>query len=128
MAESRFRRLLVAFTTSRAGDFLYSVALTVALVDGTGSLAWVSAAWLARLLPVVLLSPFVGVIGDRFDRRLVLVWCDGIRAGVMVLLVLGVSPPGYPVAGSCCWWPPAAVAGVPGPPTFFALVAEVGAR
>ena len=44
VADRRFRRLLVAFTTSRAGDFLYSVALTVALVESTGSLAWVSAA------------------------------------------------------------------------------------
>lgn len=124
LADRRFRRLLVAFTTSRAGDFLYSVALTVALIESTGSLAWVSAAWLARLLPLVLLSPFVGVIGDRFDRRLVLVWCDGIRAGVMVLLVVGVVT-GLPGGWLVLLVAMAAVAGIPGPPTFFALVAEV---
>lgn len=124
VADIRFRRLLVAFTTSRAGDFLYSVALTVALIESTGSLAWVSAAWLARLLPLVLLSPFVGVIGDRFDRRLVLVWCDGVRAGVMVLLVVGVVT-GIPGAWLVLLVAMAAVAGIPGPPTFFALVAEV---
>lgn len=124
VADRRFRRLLVAFTTSRAGDFLYSVALTVALIESTGSLVWVSAAWLARLLPMVLLSPFVGVIGDRFDRRHVLVWCDSIRAGVMVLLAMGVVT-GLPGGWLVLLVAMAAVAGIPGPPTFFALVAEV---
>jgi hypothetical protein len=73
LADKRFRLMIIAVATSRAGDFLYSVALTVSLLASTGSVAWVGAAWLARLLPVAVLSSLAGLVGDRFERRAVLV-------------------------------------------------------
>jgi MFS family permease len=122
-AERRFRLMLSALATSRAGDFLYSVALTVALLASTGSIAWVGAAWLGRLLPVALLSALAGAVGDRFERHAVLVTCDVVRAFLMAGLagaVLTEAPPLVLVAIVFT----SAVAGVPSAPTFYALLPE----
>jgi MFS family permease len=51
----------------------------------------------ARLLPYVLLSIPAGIIGDRFDRRMVLLVSDLARAGCMILLAILVSS-GAPIA------------------------------
>ena len=122
-ANRRFRLMLSALATSRAGDFLYSVALTVALLATTGSLAWVGLAWLARLLPVAVLSSFAGLVGDRFQRRSVLMTCDIARAVLMALLALAVVLTLPPIALIAIVFA-SAVVGVPSAPTFYAMLAD----
>ena len=90
MANRQCARMMCALALSRAGDFLYSVALTVVLMQQTGSLSWVGLAWLARLVPPALLSPFAGALGDRFERRVVLVVSDVARGVLIGGLALGV--------------------------------------
>lgn len=90
------RLLLLGFTTSRTGDFLYSVALVVFIAESTGSAAWVGAAAFVRLLPLALLGPIAGVLGDRLPPRLLLVTCDLAQAAVMLIMAVLVafdSPP-----------------------------------
>lgn len=113
------RLLLIGFTTSRTGDFLYSVALVVYIAESTGSTAWVGAVGLVRLLPIAVLGPVAGVLGDRLPARGLLVACDLGQAAAMlgmaglvavngspylVLLVAAVSSslstPYYPVLTS----------------------------
>ena len=92
------RLLLGGFVTSRTGDFLYSVALVVFVAETTGSAAWVSAASLVRLLPVVFLSPVAGVVGDRLPVRPLLIGCDLGQAAAMFAMAACVaadSPPAY---------------------------------
>jgi len=85
-----YRLLLLSFGTSRAGDFLYTVALVAYVYDRTSSAAWVSAAALARFVPTILLSPAAGVAADRFERRAVMVTSDLTQLAAMVaLLVVG---------------------------------------
>jgi len=46
---------------------------------------------LLTYLPYMLISPFMGVVIDRFDRRKLLVLANGFRAAVIVVIGLGAS-------------------------------------
>jgi len=88
MTHSRsFRRLLAALAVSQLGDWLYNVALLAFVFDRTHSPAWLGATTAARVLPVVVLGPLAGIVGDRFDRRGVMVTSDLARVAAMLGLV-----------------------------------------
>lgn len=93
-----FRRLSVALALSSFGDWLGYLAVTALatqLVTGFGAKSFAVGGVLAvRLLPAVVLAPFVGVLADRFDRRLTMVVSDVLR------FVLFVS---IPVVGTLTW-------------------------
>ena len=91
-----FRRLIVGLAASQAGDWLYNVALLAYVYDRTGSTAWLAATTAARVLPVVVLGPFGGVLADRYDRRRLMILADVIRAGLMVALLASAAA-GVPV-------------------------------
>ncbi len=86
-----------SYAISVTGDFVYSVALVVFVLDRTGSAAWVSAAAIARLVPYVLLGPIAGVVADRVDRRRLMVALDIVQAGLLASMALVVAA-GGPVA------------------------------
>ena len=86
-----FRRLIGAQALSQLGDWLYNVALLAVVFDRTHSAAWLGATTAARVLPIVLLGPVAGVLGDRLDRRLVMVASDVVRAATMVALIAAVG-------------------------------------
>jgi predicted MFS family arabinose efflux permease len=97
MAHNRsFRRLLAALAVSQLGDWLYNVALLAFVFDRTHSATWLGATTAARVLPIVLLGPLAGILGDRFDRRLVMVLSDTARAVAMLALV-AVAVYGLPI-------------------------------
>jgi MFS family permease len=80
----RLRRLLTALAVSQAGDWLYNLALVVLVLERTHSSVWVAVTTAARVTPMIVGGPFGGVIADRFDRRLLMVVSDGVRAGCML--------------------------------------------
>lgn len=82
----RWRWLISGFAVSMVGDFLYSVALVVFLMDRTGSASWVSAAVIGRLLPYALLSAPAGVLADRIDRRRLMIALDLMRAVLLAVM------------------------------------------
>ena len=96
-----YRMLLASAATSRAGDFLYLVALSVYVFDRTGSAAWVSAAALGRFLPSVLLSPLAGVVADRYERRRLMIVGDLAQLAAMAALTAAaaVAAPALLVVG-----------------------------
>jgi DHA3 family macrolide efflux protein-like MFS transporter len=61
---------------STLGSGLTSFALGVYIYQQTGSVTELSFAVLAASLPGVLLSPFAGVVADRWDRRWILIASD----------------------------------------------------
>ena len=81
---------------SQAGDWLYSVALIVYVLDATGSAAWVAAVELARLVPWIVLPPFAGLVADRVSRRRVLIGCDLVQFGAMLGLAAVAAAGGDP--------------------------------
>jgi MFS family permease len=84
-------RLLIGEFVSSIGDWLYLVALVVLVYRETEDPVLLGIVGAARLLPYVFLSIPAGIIGDRFDRRYVLLVSDLVRAGCMVVLAVLVS-------------------------------------
>jgi MFS family permease len=83
-----FRYLLFAFAVSKTGDWLYSVALLVYVFNQTHSAGWVGAAAILRFVPILIFSPFGGVLADRYERRRVMISSDLIRAFFMFALAV----------------------------------------
>jgi dTMP kinase len=82
-----FRRLWIALSLSSLGDwlgFLACTRLAQELQQGSYSagLYAIASVIAVRLLPAVLLGPFAGAWGDRFDRRTTMVVADVLRFGL----------------------------------------------
>jgi MFS family permease len=86
LRKRNFRYLLFGYAISSSGDWLYGVALTVYVFELTHSAAWVAAAIIGRLLPLMLFGPVGGLIADRYDRRVVMIVSDLGRAAIMLVL------------------------------------------
>ena len=81
-----FALLLAGQTVSGAGSWAYNVALAVYVFELTHSVAWVGAAYVARMIPSLLLSPYSGVLADRFERVRLMFGADVLAFIWMVLL------------------------------------------
>src|SRR5258706_3984577 len=116
------RRLLAALAVSQVGDWLYNLALVALVYDRTHSVAWTAVTTAARVVPMVVLGPFGGVLADRYDRRRLMIAADVLRVGSMMLLAL-VAAAGLPVlfapvlaavsTAASTGYPPAAAATLP---------------
>ncbi len=85
-----FERLLTLRAASQFGDGLFQAGLAGGLLFNPERAAspWaVAGAFAALFLPYSLLGPFAGALLDRWDRRVVLIWANAARVG----LVLGVA-------------------------------------
>lgn len=81
-----FTKLYTAQLISFGGDWFTSVALLSIVLKTTDSATLAGLVIAAQTLPFALVSPFAGVIVDRFNRRTVMIAADVVRA----LLVLGL--------------------------------------
>ena len=92
LAHRGFRRLALALTLSSFGDwlgFLATTALASQLVHGFSDKSFaIGGVLVFRLLPSLVLAPLVGVVADRFDRRLVMVVSDVLRFGLFLSMPL----------------------------------------
>ncbi|MFA5882593.1 MAG: MFS transporter [Acidimicrobiia bacterium] len=80
-------RLWLAQVISSTGDWIGLIAiLAIAARVSNNSGAAVSLVMLARVVPGFFLATVGGVIIDRFDRRLVMVFADVGRASLLILL------------------------------------------
>ena len=80
-------RLWLAQVISSTGDWIGLIAiLAIAARVSNNSGAAVSLVMLARVVPGFFLATIGGVIIDRFDRRLVMVFADVGRAALLILL------------------------------------------
>lgn len=68
-----FRAFFVAASLSNGAGWMQSVAVPVLLFQMTGKTTWLGLSVVATMLPAVLLSAPAGVIGDRVDRRRMLI-------------------------------------------------------
>ncbi|MDP9401098.1 MAG: MFS transporter [Actinomycetota bacterium] len=90
--QRRFARVWLAQTVSNLGDFVYSLAVAVSVVEqglGAGALATILVVQTASAAVVGLLgAPLV----DRLPRRRIMVGCDIARAAAVGSLLLAGSP------------------------------------
>lgn len=91
-----FRRYLFGQTLSAFGDSLMPIALVFAVLAERGGAAAVGGVLLASRLPAILLALFGGAVGDRADRRSVLLLTDAgrclLQATTAILLLTGDAP------------------------------------
>ncbi|MEU9041677.1 MULTISPECIES: MFS transporter [unclassified Kitasatospora] len=83
-----FRLLFLGRTISTLGDAVVPAALAIAITRATGSSAALALVLGCAMVPKLLLLPFGGVVGDRFDPRLVALTTDLVRAVAQVLVGL----------------------------------------
>lgn len=74
---------------STAGDTFSLVAIPLLVLHATGSVVAMGLVTGVAGVASVLTGVFAGVIVDRFDRRLLLIWCDIGRAVLYALIPLG---------------------------------------
>ncbi len=88
LAVPGFRSLWLAGVLSWYGDFLTLPALLIIAyrIGGEAAIGWVVA---VQALPLLVLLPFGGQLGDRGDRRRRLVALDLVRAALAALIVVG---------------------------------------
>jgi MFS family permease len=91
-SRSAVRALAGARLVSVAGNGAAGVALALVLYGRTRSAVWVSLVLLVGFGVPALISPLSGAIGDRFDRRGVLVASDLLGAGCFVAMALADAP------------------------------------
>ena len=85
-AATGFRLLFIATLGSALGTWVATIALTYEVQQRTHSAWWVSALWIATLLPTVAIGLFAGPLIDRLSRRRLLVVADLARFAVFAAL------------------------------------------
>jgi len=80
-----FRRLFIGQSVSSLGDWVATLAFIAAAYSLTHDQTAVAVILVLRLVPPIFAAPVGGVIADRQSRRTIMVTCDILRAGLIVL-------------------------------------------
>ncbi len=95
MNKQLFRYFLILWAgelIATVGSGLTAFALSVYIFQITQSASNVALLLLLAFLPTIVLSPFAGVLADRFDRRLLMIMGDGFSAlGPIIILVASMT-------------------------------------
>lgn len=83
----RFWCIFSGQAMSLVGSSLTQFVLLWWITDTTGSVAALSAAGMAALLPQAVLGPLGGTLADRYSRRLLMVAADTVSALCMLVLI-----------------------------------------
>ncbi|MGI5128341.1 MFS transporter [Pseudonocardia sp. CA-107938] len=86
------RRLTVARVVSFVGDSLSLVALMLHVAATSGQAIAVAALLLVGDFVPSLFAPLAGAIGDRFDRRRVMITCELVQGAVLLAIALTLPP------------------------------------
>lgn len=87
---ANFSLLWVGQLISLLGDRVHQVALAF-LVASRGNPLEVGITFAMTAVPNVVLGPLAGALADRWDRRITMIFCDIIRAGLVLLVPLAVQ-------------------------------------
>ncbi|MGN6377602.1 MAG: MFS transporter [Gaiellales bacterium] len=86
------RRLATGRAVSFTGSEATWIALMVAIYASTHSTVWMSATLFVTIGASGLFTPIAGALGDRYDRRIVMVASDLAASAVAVALALAHAP------------------------------------
>jgi MFS family permease len=83
-----YRYLWLGNVVSLLGDWFNLLASAELITDLTNTGVAISSLFLARFLPLFLVSPLAGVLADRFSRRSIMIWSDLLRAATVLGFLL----------------------------------------
>ncbi len=89
---SNFRRLWYGQITSELGDWFHYVALYALVIKLGGSAAAMAGIMVAKLLPLVIISPLAGVVADRISRKKIMIVADIMRFFVILGFLIIENP------------------------------------
>ena len=87
-----YRYLWLGNVVSLLGDWFNLIASAELITDITNTGVAISSLFLARFLPLFLVSPLAGVVADRFSRRTIMIASDLLRAVTVLGFLLVRSP------------------------------------
>jgi MFS family permease len=93
-AVAEFRALWLAQLLSVVGDQLARVALTVLVYDRTHSALLAAITYVISIVPSFIGGVTLAWLADRYPRRSVMIACDLVRGGLVVVMAI----PGMPLA------------------------------
>lgn len=79
-----FTLLILGQITSLFGNFILKLALSMYVLEATGSAAIFAGILSAATIPTILLSPLGGILADRVNKRTIMVVLDTLT-GISVL-------------------------------------------
>ena len=83
-----FRNLWFGQIVSLLGDWFNLIASAALIATLTGSGLAISGLFVVRMLAPFLISPLAGVVADRYDRRVILIVADLLRAAIVLCFLL----------------------------------------
>lgn len=84
----KFMMIWIGELISSIGSGMTAFAVAIYIYQLTGSATWVSVAALLAFLPTILLNPVGGVLADRYDRRLMMIFGDSFSAlGLLFIFI-----------------------------------------
>ena len=92
LALPEFRGVLLSSGLSLLGDQVARIAVALLVYDRTGSAFASSATYACSYLTWLISGPVLSALADRHRRRRLMVVCDLLRAGLVVLLVVPDLP------------------------------------
>ncbi len=95
-----FRWLLASSWTSQLGDGIATASGPLLLASLTADPFLISLAALLRWTPPLVFGLYAGVLSDRLDRRRIVMVADGLRGGVLAVLVVALLGHHLPVVGA----------------------------
>lgn len=84
---ARFWGMWAGRSASLLGGWIQMYALPLWVLHVTGSAVASGFSFVVEVLPKVVLSPWAGVVADRFDRRRVIIATDALAAIVVALMI-----------------------------------------
>ena len=94
---SNFTFLILGQISSLVGNYTLKFALSMYILEQTGSATLFASLLAAAMVPTILISSFGGILADRVDRRMVMVGLDAC-SGAAVLLATLALPKGHDIA------------------------------
>ena len=95
MKEKLFNRnftlLILGQVSSLTGNLTLKFALSMYVLERTGSASLFAGLLAASMVPTILLSPFGGILADRADRRAVMAGLDALSGLSVLLAALALS-------------------------------------
>ncbi len=96
-----FTLLLLGQVSSLVGNYTLKFALSMYILERTGSAAVFAGILSAAMLPTILLAPLGGVLADRANRRNIMVALDGLSGlAVLAAAALLTQARGLPLVGA----------------------------
>ena len=91
-----FTFLILGQVSSLIGNYTLKFALSMYVLEQTGSASIFAGLLTLSLLPTILLSPFGGILADRADRRNIMVTLDTL-SGLSVIIAAFILPLGQEI-------------------------------